>query len=312
MRTARPALSVPAALAGAQTGAQWRAWTEALPALATEFLDRWHLRLDGQPDHGSVALVLPVLREDGTPAVLKLQPVDAETRGEPLALRAWGGHRAVRLLDSDSATGTMLLERLDSARSLQTLPDSTLALRHLSELLADLSRTPAPPGLPQLGEVARAMLAELPRRVGHLADPAERRLLTCCAAAVREVVDQPGDRLLHWDLHYANVLAPRADAPVPDRGCWLAIDPKPLAGDPGFELLPALRNRWEDLAAEPSISRAVRRRFHLMTEVAGLDRQRAGAWTLARVLQNALWDIEDGDDWLEEDQVVIAQVLLGE
>jgi streptomycin 6-kinase len=66
-----------------------------------------------------------------------------------------------------------------------------------------------------------------------------------------------------------------------EREPWLAIDPKPLAGDPGFELLPALVNRFE--------AGDVRWRFDLMTEVLGLDRERARAWTLGRVLQNALW-----------------------
>jgi streptomycin 6-kinase len=31
-----------------------------------------------------------------------------------------------------------------------------------------------------------------------------------------------------------------------------------------------------------------------MTEVLGLDRDRARAWTLGRVLQNALWAVEEG------------------
>ena len=66
-----------------------RAWIAGLPELAAGFLDRWELRLDGPPAHGAVALVLPVRRADDTPAVLKLQPVDEETEGEPAALRAW-------------------------------------------------------------------------------------------------------------------------------------------------------------------------------------------------------------------------------
>ncbi|GGW53564.1 hypothetical protein GCM10010381_43810 [Streptomyces xantholiticus] len=39
------------------------------------------------------------------------------------------------------------------------------------------------------------------------------------------------DRLLHWDLHFDNVLAA-------EREPWLVIDPKLLVGDPGFELCP--------------------------------------------------------------------------
>jgi len=47
-----------------------------------------------------------------------------------------------------------------------------------------------------------------------------------------------------------------------------------------------------------------------MTEVLGLDRERARAWTLGRVLQNSPWDLEDGDTELDEQQVAVARLLL--
>jgi streptomycin 6-kinase len=111
---------------------------------------------------------------------------------------------------------------------------------------------------------------------------------------VREVAGEPGDRLLHWDLHFENVLAA-------DREPWLVIDPKPLAGDPCFDLLPALWNRFDD--------GQLLRRFDLLTEVLGLDRDRARAWTLGRVLENSLWRIEDGEG-PEPQQAAIARLLL--
>jgi streptomycin 6-kinase len=99
-------------------GETGRAWIDALPDLTVGLLDRWQLRPDGAAMCGAVALVLPVLRADGTPAVLKLQPVvGGQGVGEPEALRAWNGNGAVRLLDHDLESGAMLLERLDAARS---------------------------------------------------------------------------------------------------------------------------------------------------------------------------------------------------
>lgn len=47
-----------------------------------------------------------------------------------------------------------------------------------------------------------------------------------------------------------------------------------------------------------------------LTETLGLDRQRATGWTLGRVLQNALWDIEDGKTSLDPAQVALAAALL--
>ncbi|MCC8451355.1 aminoglycoside phosphotransferase family protein [Streptomyces rochei] len=289
-------IDVPDALAASQAkynGAAGRAFIDALPELAAGFLDRWGLRLDGSPMHGWAALVLPVVAGDGTPAVLKLQILDAETEGEPVALRLWDGDGAVRLLDHDPATGTMLLERLDPTRTLAHVADSREAALVVARLLAHLTATPAPPGLRHLGDIARGMLERTPRALERVPDPADRRLIADCAAAVREVVDEPGDRLLHWDLHYENVLGS-------ERAAWLAIDPKPLAGDPAFDLMPALDNRYE-----PGETRW---RFDAMTDVLGLDRERARAWTLGRVLQNCLWNVEDGDP-LEREQLEIGRLL---
>ncbi|MFJ9962920.1 aminoglycoside phosphotransferase family protein [Streptomyces avermitilis] len=275
-------IDVPGELAASQqkfNGTAGRAFIAGLPRRAAHFLERWELRVDGPSMYGVCALVLPVLRADGTRAALKLQPLDEESAGEPVALRRWDGAGAVGLLEHDEATCTLLLERLDEARTLTEIPDTREAVLVVARLLARLTALPAPEGLRRLGDITAAMLEQVPWALRQIADPGDRRLVEDCAAAVREVAAEPGDRLLHWDLHFDNVLAsPRAP--------WLAIDPKPLAGDPGFDLLPAIRNRFEP--AE------IRWRFDAMTEVLALDRERARAWSLARVLQNTLWDIADG------------------
>ncbi|MGW1137542.1 aminoglycoside phosphotransferase family protein [Streptomyces zhihengii] len=277
-----------------------RALLEVLPGRAEEFLARWGLRVDGPSLCGRVSLVLPVIRADGTRAMLKLQGRDEETEGEWLALRTWAGDGAALLLEHDADTGTLLLERVVPGRHLSSVADARAATRTLAGLLARLSAVPAPEGLRRLSDVMDRMLAQVADRVPPLAEEAERRLLLDCAAAVREVAGEPGDRLLHWDLHFDNVLAG-------EREPWLVIDPKPLAGDPGFELMPALWNRFA-----PG---EVLWRFDLLTEALGLDRGRARAWTLGRVLQNGLWACEDAEEGapvrLDAAQVRIARMLLG-
>lgn len=277
-------------------GEAGRAFIAALPARVEEFVEKWGLRIDGPAMHGVAALVVPVVRRaDELPAVVKFQVLDDETEGEPVALRVWGGDGAVRLLDHDAATGTMLLERLDAGRMLSVVEDSRQAVLVIAELLARLTAGPAPEGMRRLGDIAGRMLADVPGALPKIADPVRRGIVADCAAALREVVDEPGDRLLHWDLHFENVLAG-------DREPWVAIDPKPLAGDPGFDLWPALDNRFE-----PD---EVVWRFEAMTAALGLERERARGWTLGRVLQNALWDVADGRP-LADDGMEIARRLLG-
>ncbi|MGC0376515.1 aminoglycoside phosphotransferase family protein [Streptomyces sp. SAI-229] len=291
-------IDIPAELAAAQekyNKEAGRAFIAALPDLTAAFLDRWNLRVAGTPLHGVSALVLPVTRADGTHAVLKLQIRDHETDGEPIALRLWNGDGAVRLLDHDEPTGTMLLERLDATRMLAHQEDVHEAVLVIARLLAHLHTTPAPEGMRHLRDIAPAMLERTPAVLDRIPDPAARHLVADCAAAVREVTDEPGDRLLHWDLHDENVLAS-------DRAPWLAIDPKPLAGDPGFDLWPALANRFD-----PD---DVIWRFDAMTDVLGLDRARARAWTYGRLLQNCLWEVEEGRP-LDEADLEIARRLRG-
>lgn len=290
-------IHVPEQLAETQTeinGEAGRAFIANLPRLAADFLDRWGLRLDGPSMHGMCALVLPVLRvADHTPAVLKLQLLDHESEGEPVALRIWNGDGAVRLLEYDDETGTMLLERLDPARMLTHEPDSRKATLVVAHLLAHLTATPAPPEPRRLSDVAADMLTRTPPVLDRITDTADHDLIADCAAAVRDVVAEPGDRLLHWDLHFDNVLAS-------DRAPWLAIDPKPLAGDPAFDLWPALDNRFD-----PD---EIAWRFDAMTDTLSLNRDRARAWTLGRVLQNAIWDIEEGRP-LQQTDLEIARRL---
>ncbi|POX50527.1 hydroxyurea phosphotransferase [Streptomyces sp. Ru72] len=272
-----------------------RAFVAELPRRVEEFLERWGLRVEGPAMYGVTALVLPVTRTDGTSAALKLQLRDDESEGEPLALSVWDGEGAVRLLEHDEPTCTLLLERLDETRSLADVPDAREAVLVIAELLARLTAVPAPEAMRRLGDIARAMLERVPRALERIAEPADRRLVADCAAALGEVASEPGDRLLHWDLHYDNVLAA-------DRAPWLAIDPKPLAGDPGFDLLPAIHNRYDP--------EETRWRFDALTDALGLDRERARAWTLGRVLQNCLWEIGDGRP-LEAVQLEIARTLRG-
>lgn len=305
---------VPPLLADMQVrngGENGRAFIASLRERVEDFLGRWGLRITGPAMSGMCALVLAVVRQDGAPAALKIQLPTDETVGEPLALRAWDGEGAVRLLEYDEETGTLLLEAADAARDLWSVP-SREAIRVIADLLVRLTAAPPPAGLRTLDSVAAHALASADEVADRVADPAQLRLLRDCSAALREIAgdrDRSGDRLLHWDLHHYNVLGTlrsthaRALGPgqARDSSDWLAIDPKPLVGDPGFELYPALFNRFE-----PD---EVRWRFDLMTGALGLDRARARSWTLGRVLQDGLISWRNGTS-LPDDRVFVGETLL--
>jgi streptomycin 6-kinase len=256
----------------------WAGWIDALPRLVTELLAEWELTDDGaEPAHGACALVVPVRTDAGRAAVLKVGFPHVDADLEHLALRHWAGHGAVELLRADPHRSALLLERL-SSEDLTERWDLE-ACEIVGELYGRL-HIPAPPQLRRLPDLVGAAVENL-RDLSHAAVP--RRLVEQAISLGTAFAADPasGGTLIHTDLHYTNVLA----APDRSRNAWLAIDPKPLSGDPHYELAPMLWNRWDELAGQ--IRAGVRRRFDTLVEVAGLDEDRARAWVLVRMVLNA-------------------------
>lgn len=263
-------------------GPDWADWVRRLPAIAVDMLARWRLRPDGPPMHGHCSLVLPVRTADGAAAVLKISFPDDESEHEHVVLRRWAGAAAVRLLSADPHRRAMLLERLRGA-DLTGLTDVD-ACRVVAGLYRRI-HVPAMPPLRTLGSYLRrwnADLAALPRGA-----PIPRRLVEQAAALGADLAAEPAtdSRVIHCDLHYANVLAA-------DREPWLVIDPKPVNGDPHYEIAPMLWNRWEELGGD--VREGVRRRFHTLVDAAGFDEDRARAWVVVRMVHNAMWALQDG------------------
>lgn len=265
---------------GGPTGADW---IRTVPTLLGEALERWDLVVTGPPNTGWTAIVVPVER-DGERLVLKVGWPHTEMEFEHVALRIWDGDGAVRLVAADPGKGLLLLERLDATTSLNSV-DIDDACRITGELLARLN-VPAPPQFVRLGPY---LAPHLERMKGRAAVP--RRLTERVLGLSRELVATPGpELLLHTDLHYENVLGA-------EREPWLAIDPKPVAGHPGFELLSLLHNRMDEFP-KGLVRGGVRRRVQIAAEAAGIDEDEALAWSLVRAGLEVSWAsaLDDQDD----------------
>lgn len=272
-----------AVAAMAARGPQWQAWVDRLPAIVAGQLRDWSLTPDGVPSHGFCSVVLPVRADDGSAAVLKVAFPDDESEHEHLALRRWGGAGAVRLLRADPHRRAMLLERLHE-RNLNELWDIEAC-----EVVAGLYARIHVAALPQLRPLAgfiREWTAELRKLPRSAAVP--RRLVEQAISLGTDLAEDPacGGTLIHGDLHYENVLAA-------DREPWLVIDPKPMSGDPHYEIAPMLFNRFDEL--EGYVREGVRRRFHTMVDAAGFDADRARAWVIVRMMHDAMWELTEND-----------------
>jgi len=180
--------------------------------------------------------------------------------------------------------GAALLERLNGARDLSAVPLDE-ACRVIGDLLRQLDHV----ALPQLSRLS-AVCARLVEQLDSAPPAFPRRFVDHARALLSDLMtdDAVDSRMVHTDLHYENVLAA-------NRQPWLAIDPKPLAADPGFAVTPALWNRWEEAVATGDIRRHLRRRLSIICEVAGLDEERARAWSIVREVQNGLSAVAEDD-----------------
>lgn len=286
-------------------GPDWAAWLGGLPRLTRDLLAEWELRVDGDSTYGNCALVVPVLAKDGTAAMLKVQFPHWEAETEHLALRIWDGNGAIRLLRADPRRFALLLER--------ALPRDLTSVDEIeaSEIVASMYRrlhVPAGPQFKPLSGEAKRWSSELAELPASAAVP--HRYVEQAAALARDFASdaETDGRLIHTDLHYFNVLAA-------EREPWLVIDPKPLSGDPHFEVAPLLWNRWDEIAGARDLRFALRRRFYAIVDAAGLDEDRARNWVIVRQLVNVKGAIQDAgadqvlpQDWLTRNIAIVKAI----
>lgn len=269
-----------------------RQWIEDLPQRVADLCRQWDLVIDGAPMHGYLGVVIPVLRGNEA-CVLKVSWLDESNADEALALTAWNGVGAVRLLAVEPALGAMLLERLDHRRALHDLPvDEALAVA--GRLLRRLA-IPAKVNLRAMSTLAGEIAHSLPERWERFGQPMSRHLLEqACNLALRHGATV-GNFLVNYDLHYDNILASQREP-------WLAIDPKVVIGDPEFGIMQLFMNRLEEIEATGGLDR----HFAIVVAAAELDETLAREWTLVRSVDYWLWGLSVG---LTEDPKRCAAIL---
>jgi streptomycin 6-kinase len=188
---------------------------------------------------------------------------------------------AVQLHEATLGEGALLLEQLDSGRSL-----SGLGLFDAAEIAGDLIRQltiPAPPGLCQLGDMATEIAETVGPRHNALGNPVPARWVGLAAGLAAELAADAGADLVHADLHYGNVLAGT-------RQPWLAIDPKAIAGDPELSVPELMWTRLDEADQADDI----RALLAAITHAAALDPAKARAWTIVRAVDYWLWGLDHG------------------
>lgn len=257
-------------------------------ALLAGWRDRWALAPDGDPFVTPSSALQPV-RRDGRPAFLKCALVDEEAAGAHV-LRWWSGEGAAEVLDFGDDGRAVLLERAEGRRSLIELArsgpagddDATRILCRAGRRLHTAGAGARPAGLHPLDE----WFGELFEQAADRPDDHDG-LYPMAATEARALLAHPtADVALHGDLHHGNVLD------FGERG-WLAIDPKPLHGDPAFDLLNILCNPDATVALRPG---RLERTAGVIAAESGLDERTLLRWALAWAGLSAAWSERSGDE----------------
>ncbi|WP_121175047.1 aminoglycoside phosphotransferase family protein [Streptomyces sp. 1114.5] len=263
-----------------------RQWLSTLPARAAAHLAAWDLTLERVLDPGgSLSLIAYVHRDDLSPAVLKAGLLTPETTHEHAALTHWAGRGAVLLLAADPAEGVLLLERLHGEIPLRSLAESKAMLEATSLLHRLWVELPEDHPFPTLAQQLATTEARLQEHGSHPAATEAGPLIAEALDTARTLVGSAGSAaenfLLHGDFHHGNVLAA-------DRAPWLAIDPRPVAGERAYDLARLALDRADTLLGSPGVPAALRRRLHQLSDALDVDRDRLRGWTLFRAVDLAL------------------------
>lgn len=268
-----------------------RPWLAELPALIEQVRDEFGLRLSPPLHGGSCSWVAPAELPDGTRVIVKIGWPHREMRGEPAALRQWAGHGAVRLLAEDPTRHALILERCEPGEPLSSASAGAEdRLRAGCGVLRRLWEAPVPPEdeIESLGTVTAEWADLVAERMARIRPGYDPGLVAEGTRLLRELPASADRRvLLHGDFNPGNVLTAGA-------GTWIAIDPKPMIGDPAYDPWPLLEQIDDPFAtANPAIT--LRTRCALLAAELDVAEDRILWWSVARRVETALWAAHHGD-----------------
>lgn len=202
-------------------------WIRNLRSVVDAHSVRWQLRLGPtfRPG-GDASWAAPAVRADHTMAVLKVGFPDPHATVAAAALLAYGGRGAARLYEHDAEDEVWLIELCEPGTMAADVPPEE-ADGAAAAVLPQLWQAPSADtfAAPRLTEVAKRRATVVRERADRFSCP----LLHTGADLLADLsASDRYDQLLHGDFNQRNVLRS-------ERG-WLAIDPRPMIGDPAYEL----------------------------------------------------------------------------
>lgn len=241
-----------------------------------QYLQLWNLTPDGNPTVTISSHLLPVIYQN-TLSMLKVARVAEEKFGGKLMVW-WEGQGAARVLAHTE--DALLLERAAGTCCLTDFVQDghdDEASKIICAVVAKL-HIPKTKPCPELVPLSLWFQALEPVARTH------GGILSECAAMACQLLESSEEvGILHGDIHHGNILD------FGQRG-WLAIDPKGLYGERGFDYANLFCNPCHDIAANRGV---FRRRVETVAKEAELEHKRLLQWVMAWVGLSAAWFLND-------------------
>ncbi|HCX83731.1 MAG TPA: hydroxyurea phosphotransferase [Micrococcales bacterium] len=283
--------SLPDGLARLVATPEGAAWLARVPHLLARAVERWDLELAPPFSAGSASWTALARPRGGRTWrwVLKITYPHPEAAREADGLMHWHGHGAPRLVDVEPDDWALLMEAVIPGTPLAaSLWPTEQALRTGARTLAELHAVPLPErhAFEDLGATTRAWAQLVAQRAEAMPwAGADRDLVADTVTLLAELPATTTRRaLLHGDFNPGNVLAAEDE----HRTRWVAIDPKPVVGDPAFDPWPLLEQVGDPFAAR-DVPAELARRSAAVAPLLEVVAWRVAAWSLARRVESNLW-----------------------
>ncbi len=266
-------------------------WLNDLPQIIKEIENKWSFSAEKSFRNLSYNYVAPGVCADGKEVVLKIAlPLNTpEIFNEARFLQIVDGDGAVKLLKSDQSLRAILLEKLTPGENLKEICrwDEARAVEIAIPIVRGLLKK-APPN-------------SAFRRLDEWFD----NFFVKCATTnfpsvfqnkVRGFYEQLSSAskykfLIHGDLHHENILSATREP-------FLAIDPKGIIGDIGYEISVFLNNHLWWLASEANLQEKLSVAVRQFSEAFAIKPQDLRKWAYAQMVLSAWWTFEEnGKNW---------------
>jgi streptomycin 6-kinase len=270
-----------------RVGADAEDWLAALPELISWATAAWDLHVTAVANRiDAFGLSIPA-RRDSERVTLRVAFPDATLADEATALEAWNGTGAVRILEKDPR-GAQLRTSPTPGTSLTLERNEMRALRLAADTLRSLWIEP-PAGIQTLAAEVRTWGASLRERYESVHAPFEEHMIRDAEQMFRSfVATQAEPVLLHGDVRLGGF--------VLDGERAVALDAKPLIGEPAFDVASLLRDGPVDLVRDTVAGTAkMQGRLDQLTDLLNVRAGRVRGWALAVSVDTGLFAYESGD-----------------